>query len=96
MKQRLAEITRWMKERCGRDISVYDETFLEQTLQKRQAATTQPSLADYAEHLLNNDEEADTFLRSLSITYSEFFRNTLAFALLRTVTLKVPPSHPAP
>lgn len=66
----------------GADLSMYDESFLRESITKRVLACGLTSVAAYAGHLLANPLEADEFHRSLHITHSEFFRNSLTFALL--------------
>jgi chemotaxis protein methyltransferase CheR len=70
----------------GRDLSLYEESFLLKMLDKRLAATAMPSAA-YAELLVHDSAEAETLFRSLNITYSEFFRNPLTFVLLEQFIL---------
>lgn len=65
-----------------KEISCYDESFLVKSLEKRLAATSCATIADYCEYLSVNDGEAEEFNRSLNITYSEFFRNPLTFDVL--------------
>jgi len=79
----LAEITRVMRDLCSTDISVYDESFLMKTIEKRLGATAINTLADYCEYLSKTRGEVDALSRSLTITYSEFFRNPLTFAMLK-------------
>ena len=65
-----------------KEISCYDESFLVKSLEKRLAATSCATIADYCEYLADHDGEAEEFYRSLNITYSEFFRNPLTFDVL--------------
>ena len=65
-----------------KEISCYDESFLVKSLEKRLAATSCATIADYCEYLSVHDGEAEEFARSLNITYSEFFRNPLTFDVL--------------
>ena len=87
MNQQLEEISRVMRQTHGRDISPYDESFLVKSVDKRLAATEIKTAAAYSEVLSENSAEADAFFRSLHITYSEFFRNPLTFALLEQLVL---------
>ena len=70
-----------------RDLTLYDAGFLTKTLAKRLAATGSGSAAAYLSRLAADPGEAAAFCRGLNITYSEFFRNPLAFALLETLIL---------
>jgi len=65
-----------------KEISNYDESFLLKSLEKRLAATSCATIADYCKYLSVHDKEAEEFYRLLNITYSEFFRNPLTFDVL--------------
>ena len=81
------EIIRVMGRTHGRDISHYDPLFLVKSIEKRFAATGIKSAAAYSSFLEQNSAEAEVFFDSLRITYSEFFRNPLTFALLEQLIL---------
>jgi chemotaxis methyl-accepting protein methylase len=87
MNQELDNIIKAMARLHGRDLSLYDDVFLVKSLEKRLAATGIPTLAAYGELLAADGGEAETFLQSLSISFSEFFRNPLTFALLEQQVL---------
>ncbi|MEI6646625.1 MAG: protein-glutamate O-methyltransferase CheR [bacterium] len=76
-----------MKETYGRDLSCYDEPFLKRTLHIRCSLTGLKTLAEYGEYLSRQPEEARAFAQSLVVSYSEFFRDTLTFAVLETVVI---------
>ncbi|MFZ2961083.1 MAG: CheR family methyltransferase [Candidatus Ozemobacteraceae bacterium] len=76
-----------MWERHGRDISMYDEPFLEKTLSKRVMFVSAQTLRDYLNLLAENGREAEELSRLLVIAYSEFFRNPLTFGILEQVIL---------
>jgi len=69
------------------DISRYDEQFLRTTLQKRFQEIQCANTDDYLEVIKHNTEEVSFFLKSLQIGYSEFFRNSLTFAVLEKIIL---------
>jgi len=71
----------------GFDISKYDEIFMEKLLRKRIAETCCGTEDDYYSLLQQNEDEGARFLDSLLISYSEFFRNPLTFAVLERVIL---------
>ena len=71
----------------GLDVSVYSESLLEKSLARGMAATASPSPDAYLNRLEQNRTEAEAFVASLNISYSEFFRNPLAFALLEHLVL---------
>jgi len=87
MNRELDEIIRLMDRSHGRDISVYDEGFLSRSLDRRVLATGCETLAAYLGYLLEDSAEAEAFYGSLCVSYSEFFRNPLTFALLEQLIL---------
>lgn len=82
MDRDFKEIIRVMDQNYGRDISIYDNSFLEKSINKRVEALGLTSSMNYIPHLSESRIEADRFFDSLNITYSEFFRNPLTFAIL--------------
>lgn len=64
------------------DFSKYDETFLRKILQKRIKKENCISEEAYFKLLEQNEHEAVRLIDSLHINYSEFFRNSLTFAVL--------------
>lgn len=87
MKNALKQIIRCMAEVYFRDISMYDESFLKKSIMKRMSviSVTDPGL--YLMYLNSNPSEVDSFLDSLLIDYSEFFRNPLTFAIIEVIIL---------
>lgn len=71
----------------GLDISCYDETFLLRSMEKRRITTGCKTSAEYLEQLLKETAEAEAFSNALHVIYSEFFRDTLAFAQLEKLIL---------
>lgn len=69
------------------DITKYDSAFLNKSIQKRVSETLCNSSEEYYTYIAGNRSEAETFLNSLQISYSEFFRNSLTFALLEQIIL---------
>ena len=69
------------------DITSYDESFLLRSLEKRRLATGCRTLKDYLDLLLKENDEEEVFSYSLHVIYSEFFRDTLAFARLEKLIL---------
>ena len=78
----LDAVIKIMAEIHRHDITVYNESFLAKTLEKRLLATACKASAAYLKCLSEEGAEADTFNRSLLVVYSEFFRKPLTFALL--------------
>ncbi len=82
-------IIRIMDRIHARDITPYDASFLVKSIGKRLAATGIRTFADYGGYLSENSAEAKALFDSLNISYSEFFRNPLTFALLEHLLLPV-------
>lgn len=76
-----------MRQAQGRDLSLFDEAFLAKSFDRRLSVTSCNSAAAYLQRLREDRAEAEDFFRSLNISYSEFFRDPLAFALLEQVVL---------
>ena len=55
------------------DLSMYEQTFFEQLIQKRLLANKCLSYETYFEILENSHLELDLFVHSFQINYSEFF-----------------------
>jgi len=76
------EIIAVMHQAHDLDVSAYDESFLIKSFSRRQSATSCKSTDAYLQHLSAEPAEAEAFYRSLTIPYSEFFRNPFTFGLL--------------
>jgi chemotaxis protein methyltransferase CheR len=87
MNRDLTEIVRVMGMAHGRDISLHDDAFLAKSIERRLTVTGIKTAAAYGGYLSESSMEAENFSRTLNITYSEFFRNPLTFALLEKVIL---------
>lgn len=82
MKYGLNEIVKVLAKQHDLDFSMYDEQFLEQIVEKRMMLSHVHDFSEYVWHVSGNPDEMDTLRRSLNITHTEFFRNTLTFAHL--------------
>lgn len=71
----------------GLDVSIYDDSFLLNSIKNRQIATSCLSPLEYLDLLSTVRSEQKIFQESLCIVYSEFFRNPLVFALLEELIL---------
>jgi chemotaxis methyl-accepting protein methylase len=69
----------------GLDISSYDRSFLEKSLQKRIAQTHSNSPKEYYNFLQQNSSEEAILLQSLQNSYTDFFRNSLTFSVLEHI-----------
>ncbi len=84
MIQQIADL---LKQSHCIDISKYDNSFLNKSLQKRMAETSSGSVAAYCDVLERNLRERTVFIDSLQISYSVFFRNPLTYAVLERMVL---------
>ena len=87
MSEALTRITGVMKTKYCMDISAYDPTFLFKSAEKRILASGVSGIQGYLDYLSENAAEAETFFDSLHITYSQFFRDPMTFALLEQFVL---------
>jgi chemotaxis methyl-accepting protein methylase len=87
MKDKPGYLIEFMLMRKSIDVSGFDETFLIKSLQKRMTETRCTVKEEYYQLLERDNREADDFLDSLQISYSEFFRNPLTFSLLEKIVL---------
>jgi chemotaxis methyl-accepting protein methylase len=87
MKKELDRIIRVIQQLSGTDISMFDNSFLSRSLEKRLSVTQCVSIDRYLDFLVINPEEARFLCSSLIIQFSEFFRNPLTFSLLEQVVL---------
>jgi chemotaxis protein methyltransferase CheR len=87
LKSELDNIIDAAKRACGKDISLYERSFLLKTINKRMASVSASTFEDFAMLISKNPQEAEGFFQSLNINYSEFFRNPLTFAVLEQLVL---------
>lgn len=87
MKESNKHIINLLAQTLDSDISSFDETFLNKSLQKRITETHCNSIEEYNFFLNQNPNEINIFTDSLLINYSEFFRNPLTFSVLERIIL---------
>jgi len=87
MNRIFVNIIKLILEKQEIDISRYDEAFLNKAIHRRIEETLSHSSEEYYSLLENNQKERINFLDSLHISYSEFFRNSLTFAVLENIIL---------
>lgn len=83
----MSEMVETLRLKHGLDASAFNASFLAKSLDKRRDVEPGESRADFIARLSEDSAEAEVFYRSLFVTYSKFFRNPLAFALLEQVIL---------
>ncbi len=76
-----------LKRLHGIDVSKFDDSFLQRSLEKRMAETHCGSDKEYYTLLERDQRECGTFVDSLRISFSAFFRNPLTFAVLERIVL---------
>jgi len=87
MEESNRQITEFLKQAYGINVSKFDDSFLIRSLQKRRIETQTSSEKVYSTVLEKNEIEGKAFLESLNISYTEFFRNPLTFAVLERIIL---------
>ena len=89
MKKDFVHITNLLRRLHNIDVSRFDVSFLTRSFNKRMTETHCHSVEEYCRLLEQNKNEAEDFLHSLNISYSEFFRNSLTFSVLERIILPV-------
>jgi len=87
MKEEFHNSTRKFFEAQGFDVSRYDDTFLNKSLQNRIDENQCETAGAYFTLLKENEYEAEIFKKSLINNYTEFFRNPITFAFLERIVL---------
>lgn len=87
MERKIQEIGEFLMATHGIDISGFDPTFVEKSIDRRRILYKNFTQTDYLNHLTNNTEEVNLLIDSLHISYTEFFRNPLTFSYLEQVVL---------
>jgi chemotaxis protein methyltransferase CheR len=82
MKIEIEKYIHLLKEKYALDVSMYDRSFLEKSIQFRINSVEFEIFDDYLHYLGNEPAEPIRLLNHLSNSYSEFFRNPLTFAYL--------------
>ena len=83
----VAAFSRGLLDVLDLDITAYDEEFVRQALTKNAQASNFGSTDAYGTYLVGNRAAAEAFCQTLRVSYSDFFRNPLAFALLEQQVL---------
>jgi chemotaxis methyl-accepting protein methylase len=87
MEIKINDIIEHLRVCYGTDISSFDDSFIEKTIEIRKSTYGSLSLTDYYFLLKMNSEEVQSLINAFFISYSEFFRNTLTFAYLEQFVL---------
>ena len=81
------DISDYLVRSQGIDVSIYEDVFLDKTLQKRITETQCNGMEAYYALLEQSSKEGKLLIDSLQNNYSEFFRNSLTFAALEHMVL---------
>jgi len=87
LKTDFAQITEILNRMHGVDISKYDVSFLNKSLQKRFVQNHCHTAEEYFSVLEQNRHEGEIFIASLHISYSEFYRNPLTYSVLERIVI---------
>jgi len=71
-----------IKDTAGIDLSVFNRSYLEKTINWRMSETRCESVIQYVDYLKNTNDEADFLRKALNNNFSLFFRNPLTFAFI--------------
>ena len=82
MTKNIESIVSLMQERYDQDISMYDQSFLKQTIAGRLSTLLLQTVEAYLLHLNQYSAEAEELVGSLSNSHSEFFRNPISYNIL--------------
>lgn len=78
----IKDIINIMKMTHALDVSVYEDSFLSKSILKRLSSVNSIDISKYARLLSDDKNEAIALADSLNIGYTEFFRNSISFAML--------------
>lgn len=87
MNNLISEIVDLLRLSYETDVSEFDNSFIEKSIDRRRAICNNLTINDYISLLESNLEEVNLLIESLHISYSEFFRNPLTFAFLEQFIL---------
>jgi len=87
MAEKNKYIIELLEQKYGINVSKYDDSFLNKSIQKRIVETFCITNDEYVKYLEQNNNEGQILLDSLQIAYSEFFRNPLTVAALERIVL---------
>ncbi len=81
------EIIDCLQRDFGVEVTNYNESFLEKSIEKRLSENGCGSFVEYKKIIEQDYNERELLIKSLRINYSEFFRNQLTFAILEGIVL---------
>ena len=87
MKQTNKHIIDLIQQNCGTDLSKYEDVFLYKSVLRRMKDTFSDTENAYCSYLEQSPGESELFIKSLQISYTEFFRNPLTFSVLEKIII---------
>ena len=87
MTKEIQKYIQLLKEQYALDISMYDSSFLEKSIQFRLSSTSCLNFEAYLDYMAKVPNETSCLFDQLSNSYSEFFRNPLTFAILEQLVI---------
>ena len=87
MDLNLDDTIRTIRDVYGKDLSCYETSFLSKAVRARMNIIHLTEAAAYPAYLSTHSDEVLSLIASLTITYSEFFRETLSFSVLEHFVL---------
>jgi len=82
MKKLIENVIELCKTKHGKNIGIFDNSFLEQSLNGRMSFLYCNNKSDFYKLLSTSESESLAFINSLTNSYSEFFRSPLTFSIL--------------
>ncbi|HET7733827.1 MAG TPA: protein-glutamate O-methyltransferase CheR [Paludibacter sp.] len=87
MKNSKKFISEMLLQKHGIDVLKYENAFLEKNIEKRISETQCDNKDTYCLLLKNNLAESEKLIECFTVSYSEFFRNSLTFSVLEKIIL---------
>jgi len=87
MTKEIQKYIQLLKEQYALDISMYDSSFLEKSIQFRLSSTSCLNFEAYLDYMAKVPNETSCLFDQLSNSYSEFFRNPLTFEILEQLVI---------
>lgn len=87
MQNEIGKHIQLLKKQYALDISMYDLSFLNKSIQTRMTFTLCQNADLYLDYLAGNTDESIQLVQQLKNSYSEFFRNPLTFSMLEQIVI---------
>jgi chemotaxis methyl-accepting protein methylase len=87
MHNEIEKCIQLLQEQYALDISMYDRSFLEKSIQSRISLTMCGNFDDYLDFMARVPDESIQLVQQLKNSYSEFIRNPLTFSILEQLVI---------